>query len=219
MEPQYGEGEGGAGGGLDARRESGHVDRRVLKTRAAIESAFLKLVRERGLDRLTVSELAREANIDRKTFYLHYGSIEGLLDQVFEQLLERIFAHIDMDQGGASPRDQVLAGLEEANAAIVEDPDFYRHAAACLSFDYALDHIGRAVERYARRRFGPDAMVDGRMRYIACFYLVGVVSVYSAWLGSDRSVPLPHITEYLADVLADGLGKAFEGAAGHGRAG
>ena len=53
------------------KKSSGKIDRRVLKTRAAIKAALDKLVKEQGMDKLTVSALAREANIDRKTFYLH----------------------------------------------------------------------------------------------------------------------------------------------------
>ena len=62
------------------KKSSGKIDRRVLKTRAAIKAALDKLVKEQGMDKLTVSALAREANIDRKTFYLHYDSIDALID-------------------------------------------------------------------------------------------------------------------------------------------
>ena len=51
-------------------------DRRYQKSEEAIMQAFYNLIM-RDKD-LTVSNIAREANIDRKTFYLHYNNIEEL---------------------------------------------------------------------------------------------------------------------------------------------
>lgn len=51
---------------------------RVRRTRHAIHSAFRALVARDGFRNITVSALAREANIDRKTFYLHYRGLDDL---------------------------------------------------------------------------------------------------------------------------------------------
>ena len=52
-------------------QESGtkKIDRRVLKTRQAIEEALASLILKTDYDKITVSALAKEANINRKTFY------------------------------------------------------------------------------------------------------------------------------------------------------
>jgi len=48
------------------------VQRRVARTRAAIEDAFVQLVLERGYDRVTVEDIASRADLARATFYAHY---------------------------------------------------------------------------------------------------------------------------------------------------
>ena len=58
------------------------VDRRVARTKKAIEDAFEKLVAETDYSKITVSAIAKEANINRKTFYLHYSSVEDVLDSM-----------------------------------------------------------------------------------------------------------------------------------------
>ena len=184
------------------------VDRRVLRTRAAIETALRKLVKEQGLKRLTVSSLAREADIDRKTFYLHYDSVDDLFDQITEQLIARVLARVE----GACdepPRAQVAAGLDEVNAIILEDPELYRHIAANLSLDVVLDKIGRALAKFSERFLDPDALEDGRTAFLARFYLVGAVSAYSEWLRDDRGVPISWVSDQLVDVQAAGLERAF----------
>lgn len=53
-------------------------DRRYLKSEEAILSSFYNLILHDEV--VTVSSIAREANIDRKTFYLHYSNISELMD-------------------------------------------------------------------------------------------------------------------------------------------
>ena len=54
----------------DLRRST---DRRVVRTRKAIREAFFKLMENQDYHKITIASVAREADIDRKTFYLHYS--------------------------------------------------------------------------------------------------------------------------------------------------
>ena len=47
-------------------------DLRVIRTRKMIFNAFIKLVKEYGIERLTVQQIADEAMINRATFYAHF---------------------------------------------------------------------------------------------------------------------------------------------------
>ena len=54
-------------------------DRRVERTRNAIINAFKEMIVEKEFKEITIKELAERANINRKTFYLHYESMEEIL--------------------------------------------------------------------------------------------------------------------------------------------
>ncbi|MCI5744928.1 MAG: TetR family transcriptional regulator [Erysipelotrichaceae bacterium] len=79
------------------------VDKRVEKTRSAIILAFKEMIIEKDFNQLTVKELAQRANINRKTFYLHYQSLDEILfdltlevsDLLFESLNEKGFFNPD----------------------------------------------------------------------------------------------------------------------------
>ena len=47
------------------------MDRRIIKTKQAIESAYFRLLQANPGKRISITSIAKEANIDRKTFYLH----------------------------------------------------------------------------------------------------------------------------------------------------
>jgi len=54
-------------------------DRRVSRTRRSIDVAFLQLLKQRGYDAVAVSDIVREADVGRATFYEHYTSKDDLL--------------------------------------------------------------------------------------------------------------------------------------------
>ncbi len=60
-------------------------DKRVARTEKAIRAAFFKLLGDIDYERISVSALAREAGVDRKTFYLHYRSIDALADEILRE--------------------------------------------------------------------------------------------------------------------------------------
>ncbi len=55
---------------------------RKTDTRNQIKETFTKLLKEKGLDSLTVSDIARGAGINRGTFYLHYLDKYDLMNQL-----------------------------------------------------------------------------------------------------------------------------------------
>ncbi|KRN99092.1 TetR/AcrR family transcriptional regulator [Companilactobacillus kimchiensis] len=70
------------------------IDRRVQKTNQALQSAFRKLASTTSYRNITVKELTETARINRKTFYLHYDSIDDfsstVVDEISDQLLQLI---------------------------------------------------------------------------------------------------------------------------------
>lgn len=54
-------------------------DMRVQRTLNAIDTAFEALICEKDYDTISVTELAKRAGINKKTFYRHYPSLHDLL--------------------------------------------------------------------------------------------------------------------------------------------
>ena len=71
------------------------TDLRVIKTREAIEQAFLSLLERKPLSRITVTELAREARINKGTFYLHYSDLTDLYRKTVRRHMTATFENAD----------------------------------------------------------------------------------------------------------------------------
>jgi AcrR family transcriptional regulator len=63
------------------------IDRRVQRTRRALRSALLDLLKEKDYDSISVEEITQRANLGRATFYLHYKDKEDLLVDEFNEIV------------------------------------------------------------------------------------------------------------------------------------
>ena len=78
-----------------AEGDGGRVDRRVRRSRRAIIEAFDRLIMDEPIDQISVSLIAREADVDRKTFYQHFGSVDGLLDAIAEDVVTELLDKVE----------------------------------------------------------------------------------------------------------------------------
>lgn len=104
-------------------------DRRVKYTLLALRGSLLELMREKDVSRITVKELCERADVNRGTFYAHYASPADLLEQIEQELLEKVLASLESKLATArwprcsrtfSPRSGkmgICAGCYSANMA------------------------------------------------------------------------------------------------------
>ena len=71
------------------------TDLRVVKTKESIEQAFLSLLAKKPLQKISIVELAREARINKGTFYLHYTDIFDLYQKTIRRQMEAGFERAD----------------------------------------------------------------------------------------------------------------------------
>lgn len=72
------------------------MDLRIQRTKAAIKTAFLDLRSRLPIEKITVTELTRLADINKATFYLHYSDIYDLADKVEDGLIDEILENLNI---------------------------------------------------------------------------------------------------------------------------
>lgn len=63
-------------------------DLRVTKTKQSIHQSLLELLKKKPLINIKVTELCKEANINRGTFYFHYREVSDVFQEFFEELMQ-----------------------------------------------------------------------------------------------------------------------------------
>ena len=97
-----------------------HTDRRVRRTRKALQDALLSLILEKGYDSLTVEEIAERADVGRTTFYLHYQDKDDLLLELTGDFAETMRGEFlaRLDENEVCVRDLVALLFELAHANV-----------------------------------------------------------------------------------------------------
>jgi AcrR family transcriptional regulator len=75
-------------------RNAGHKlpDRRIRKTRKALQDALLTLAGARAWDDISVQDICSAADVGRSTFYAHYEGKEALLEGGLQEFSQTLYA-------------------------------------------------------------------------------------------------------------------------------
>ena len=65
-------------------------DKRVIRTKKAIKAALFRIMEEKDISSISISELTQEANVNRRTFYTHYRNITDILDEIEGNLVQSL---------------------------------------------------------------------------------------------------------------------------------
>ncbi len=67
-----------------------------LKTKRTLAGSLKKLMEQKSLSRITISELCRDCGLNRKTFYYHFDDIQSLLKWMLKQEAENVIKKQDL---------------------------------------------------------------------------------------------------------------------------
>ncbi|MET0414628.1 MAG: TetR/AcrR family transcriptional regulator [Actinoplanes sp.] len=93
------------------------TDRRVRRTRRALQEALVALIVERGYPRTTVQDVLDRADVGRSTFYAHFRDKDALFASCFDDLradLDRALSALEHETVPADPARPVGVMFEHA---------------------------------------------------------------------------------------------------------
>ncbi|WP_433187553.1 TetR/AcrR family transcriptional regulator [Actinoallomurus sp. CA-150999] len=81
-------------------------DRRVRRTRAALQRALIDLVEERDLSQISVADVVDRAEVNRSTFYGHYRDVHELAEAACTSMIDDLIGFVlALDPAHANPSD------------------------------------------------------------------------------------------------------------------
>jgi AcrR family transcriptional regulator len=155
------------------------TDRRIERTRDALEGAFIRLMLEgRRYDRITIGDLIARAGVGRSTFYEHYPNKDALLAATIRYPFAGVASAVDANAKVATLRD-ALSHFEGNRV----------HAKAVFA-GAARRKIVRVlaamIEERLRARARSNGMVpSATLGIVAASLAEGQLATIVAWLGGD----------------------------------
>lgn len=110
----------------------------AVRSRKLIRGALAELLHEKPLDKITVTDVVKRANINRGTFYAHYLDIPDVIDKQVENTCALMQESMRCCKSGERPDPSLF--LKQLQEMIEEEQEFYQNV---LTSNIALPIIER----------------------------------------------------------------------------
>ena len=179
------------------------MDRRFQKTEKAIRSAYFSLL---GSGRkITVTEIAERADIDRKTFYLHYQSVKDIVTAYAKEKAQQLKDMLK-EKGFFTETHDLYVFFQCLNELMSEDIRLYRSLSKDRNYESFWETVHQIVKETITELFAEPSLTDDReFQTYADFYTYGILAVYRRWLEADDSMTLEELGSYLSKISASAL--------------
>lgn len=93
------------------------MDIRVQKTETAIKNAFMELRSQKSIEKITVKELCRLAQINKSTFYTHYDDICALSEAMQAETITFVLSTISQGEWSVQEPGALTRAIFQATTA------------------------------------------------------------------------------------------------------
>ena len=178
------------------------TDRRVKYTQKVLKESLLEILKERPIERVTVKEICDRADINRSTFYVHYGSPQELFDSIkldlFRQIKEKKRDYSD-----------IKSYMNEICDIIYENRELFvvMIRAGHIETMFALSDLWKDDFMENARRIGlSQDRMDAAFLYITC----GAFAVMITWVLGVQKMTRDEVTDEVIKLTLGALENYFK---------
>ena len=176
-------------------------------TKNLIKQEFIKLLNKKSLHNITVTEIAKQCKIERKTFYYHYENLPQLVKEIFDEELEDVIKEFN----------ETLSWEESfisAEKFILDNKKVVKHM---YESDYKIElekYIfsisGEIMRKYVRRVAKDTKAQEIDIKLIAYFYQCALSSALVEWVATDMKTDPKLVTRRLGELMDGNILEALK---------
>lgn len=172
-------------------------DKRIRRTKKLLRQALTRLMEQKDFQSITVTDVVREADINRGTFYAHYRDVYDLRETIESEMISD-FRGMIVD---IRP-DEINTSLRPVLARSVDYLGENREIVQVLMNANGPDSFGRKlIEVIEECRLAVLPSVTLEDTYLARFIATGLVGILEKWVRDERAVPKRDIVALMARKL------------------
>lgn len=187
-------------------------DRRVRKSKRAIKQAFIQLLTENNLDRITIQQISDLADVNRGTFYLNYEDKYALLDEMENEQIEEIKGYVDIRKMDLSTKTSDRFIEEFANKVIKnvithieQNMEFYQVILNLERKSQIEEQLADIVRSNIKHLIGNKDNVFGIPENYYLSYVVGsMMSMIKYWVSDENRVSVEELVNYVSTIASTG---------------
>lgn len=177
-------------------------DERYHIVEEAIYDAFFLLLKEKDLDKITVSDVIKRAGIVRSTFYNHYENIPALIAAIEDRTIHDIFSLMESfhPQNDGDMCKSYFLSICEYTMTNLFLANLLKSPRGGTFFEKTITMFHRYVSKVTQDNI-PSTQNKEQFSYMVACTIGSTIGVLHKWTAENFQVP--------AEVIADILTQAF----------
>lgn len=178
------------------------TDRRVRRTKKLLFNSLTKLMLQKKINKISVTELTELADVNRSTFYLYYKDIYDMIDKIETEMFNELSAQLKKLYMPESTYENILSFFIYVFEFIRENSDFCKVLLGREGDSTFLNKFKEAIIDSQP----PVATINGiGSRYYMPFFISGCIGAIQQWLEDDMKVPPKEIAVFVIDLISGGV--------------
>lgn len=167
-------------------------------TKNLIKQEFIKLLNKKSLHNITVTEIAKQCKIERKTFYYHYENLPQLVKEIFDEELEDVIKEFNETLSWEESFISVAKFILENKKAVKH---MYESDYKVELEKYIFSISGEIMRKYVRRVAKDTKAQEIDIKLIAYFYQCALSSSLVEWVATDMKTDPKLVTRRLGKLM------------------
>ena len=184
-------------------------DRRVRYTKKVIKETFMELLEKKPINKITVTELCSQCEINRATFYRYYDDVYDLMEKLKSQYVSELKEAISI-----SKDDYTISGFtSEILEVILMNKELSRILFSLKSGkDFLNDVLDIAHQKCVDKwnRYGKNVPQE-QVGYISTFITTGTIGILNEWIQNDFKESPLEIANLIESISHYGIAKIIYG--------
>jgi AcrR family transcriptional regulator len=178
-------------------------DRRVRRTKKLLMRSLTKLMTEKKINKITVTELTELADVNRSTFYLYYRDIYDMIDKIETEMFEEFNLQLKKLYISDPNRENTLSFFVFVFEFVRENADICK---ILLGQDGDYTFLNKFKEAIMESQPPNMNKLDQTAnRYFMPFAVSGCIGAIQQWLQEDMVSPPREIAEFIIGLIMNGL--------------
>ena len=153
-------------------------------TASLMDGALLLLLEQKEYEAITVKEVCEKAGVNRSTFYLHYETMNDLLEETVGRINDRFKASLS-----SVPNDDPSKVVLTSERYLRPYLTFIKENRRAYTVIHRKDHLfhsQKTFEGFYQSIFSPAltnfGVKESEKKYVFAFYTQGTVAIIGKWL-------------------------------------
>ncbi len=185
--------------------------RSAVRSRKMIREAFLELLKEKDIHKITVTDIVNKADLNRSTFYAHYMDVRAITEEMENEVIDKmieILKEFKFRNFFNNPTPLLL----EVSRFLESNQDTYKTLLKINDAETFLKKLKKVFANYMMNDTDiPEYLKDSKMVNIRISYFAGgIINMYQDWFSGNLTCSLNDIALEVSKLLSLEANELFE---------